>query len=88
MVIQGVQKKLFKRIKYNGKIYRRTDTPVIGGIAESLKDDAISTKGTFYLIDDYIWGDGEADSTSIIADDGEPCGLHKHFANKDYYYYR
>lgn len=86
MVIKGVKKKLFKRIEYKGKIYKRTDTPTIGGIAESIVDDEWSTKGRFYLINDFISGDGN--DTSIIGDDGEPCGVHKDFSNRYFIYYK
>ena len=81
MVIEGVKKKLFKRISYNGRTYKRTNTPVNGGIAECIKSGGWSTKGRFYLIDDYIFGVGDG-STSIIGDDGEPCGVHSNFANR------
>jgi hypothetical protein len=80
-----VKRKLFNRIRYNGKTYKRTDSPMVGGIAQSLKTNRYLTKDKYYVIDDYIWKDGE--SPSIIGDDGEPCGLHKCFTPTDFLYF-
>lgn len=88
MRIQNVKKLWFSRIRYNGRVYKRVDKPVIGGIAEALKSDKISTKGQYYQIDDFIWKDGDEESTAIIGDDGECCGMHRVFANRLYYFYK
>lgn len=80
-----VKKQLFGRVKYNGKTLRRSDTPVVGGIAQCRKTNRYLTEGKYYLISDFIWKDGV--SPSIIDDNGEPCGLHKSFYPNDFLYF-
>lgn len=86
MQIENVRKKWFGKIEYYRNVYEPTDVPVIGGIAEAIQTDAWSTAGKFYLIDDYIYGDG--DSTSIIGDDNEPCGVHPDFSSSNLRFYK
>lgn len=87
-----VKEKWFKRIEVDGKIYKKTDMPVIGGIAKCIKEEYHSTKyltmGKYYRIGNYIYENETDDSTpSLMGDDGEPCGLHANFANKKFTYY-
>lgn len=66
-----IKRKLFGRIDYKGRTYKKSDTPKIGGIALSHKTSDFLTTDKYYLIDDFIWNDGT--STSLIGDDDKPC---------------
>lgn len=86
MKIDGIRKKWFGKIEYCRNVYEPTNIPIIGGIAEAIQTDAWSTAGNFYLIDDYIYGDGS--SPSIVGDDNEPCGVHLDFSSRNFRYYK
>ena len=77
-----VKKGLFDTIKYNGKTYKRVNESKIGDIALCLGRCQYTTEGNYYPIIECYPPNG---FKGIIADDGDPMGIHDVLGGFKYY---
>ncbi|AZV43630.1 hypothetical protein BAOM_3021 [Peribacillus asahii] len=73
-----------KEIEYMDNKYRKINrlTSQVGDVALTIKDGLWTTKGEFYLLQECYPPNG---FKGIIADDGNPMGIHDDLGGFDFY---